>query len=221
MNKLFMLSAIAFAGACTTDTQKPAPTNIDYTGLFDDIKLQVGAKDLTDKGVLENVTLSGGATIAVELELTNSALPAQGSYTLRLAPQSLTALDAFRQVQHVAETDVDRILNDPDAQPVCGVFPLTATAMLDDGAGHIQTVAVSLASTAAVAYAEAGAVKGCRSIIDPGLPGASCGGDCEISLWIVTYSGKCDHTNITVPYYIDGEWVWVPMWYCFCNTSAS
>ena len=219
--KLFLLAAFTsiVAVACSADgPEEPKDRNTDYTGLFDPIQVELQAKHIEGTKATLDLPLASGATVTAELELMGGDQLVPGAITVQLNPDALFAVDLEGKPFKVAAAEAGTILNDAGARSVCGKYPLSDVGTVRLADGQVKNVGVSLVASE-VAYAD-GTHKGCRTIQDPGLPNASCGDDCEIGIGFFTWSGKCDHWDITVPYYIQGQWIQVPMWLCYCNATA-
>ena len=218
--KILVLAAFTsiVAVACSTDgPEEPKDRNTDYTGLFDPIQIEIQAKDIKEGKAELTLPLRSGATVTAELELQTGAL-APGLITLQLNPDALYAVDMDGKPFRVPAAEAGDILNDAGARSVCGNYPLSSVGVLRAADGEAKNVGVSLVASE-VAFAD-GTHKGCRTMQDPGLPNASCGDDCEIGIGFFSFSGKCDHFTVTVPWYVQGQWVQVPMWMCYCNATA-
>lgn len=220
--KMLLLAAFTsiVAVACSTDgpDQQPDRHN-DYTGLFDPISVELTAADIHDGKAVLDLPLASGASVSAELELLSGSLM-PGRITVQLSQQSLFAIGSGGEPVQVAADRADDVLNDAGAKSVCGIYPLSAVGTLTTSDGMVKPIGASLAASE-TGYAPGDAeMKGCRFMQDPGLPGASCGNDCEAGIWPITFSGKCDHWDVTIPVPVNGEIVKTPMWLCYCNTSA-
>ena len=220
MNKLMTAALLAFTVACSTPDQGDAPPieNVDYSGILGEVALEISASNISDGFVISDLALSGGASVSAKLQRLDGLAFEPGRYTLKLAEQSFMAIGGSGQPEPLAASDVGDILNDRGAQPVCGAYPVAASGVLFDELGNQVSVGLNLASTAAVAFSNPGSVGGCRLTVEAGQ---SCGGDCTISLWIYTFTGRCAGTPYTAYWYVQGEWVAVPMLFCYCDTTAS
>lgn len=218
--KMFLLAAFTsiVAVACSTDSQdKEQDRHTDYTGLFEPIQVTIQAKDIHNGKAELVLPLASGATVNAELELLQGDL-APGPITIQINPETLLAVDMDGKPFRVGSAEAGDILNDAGARSVCGDYPLSDVGTLQGADGQIKNVGVSLVASEA-AYADA-EHKGCRTMQDPGLPNPSCGDDCSIGIGFFSFSGKCDHFTVTVPWYVQGQWVQVPMWMCYCNATA-
>jgi hypothetical protein len=220
--KLFILAAFTsiVAVACSTDgPDEPKDRHNDYTGLFDPITVELKASDIHDGKAVLDLPLASGASVSAELELLAGSL-SPGRITVQLAPHGLFAVGANGAPVEVAADQADDVLNDAQATSLCGIYPLSAVGTVKLPDGMEKQIGVSLAASE-TGYGPGDAeMKGCRFVQDPGLPNASCGNDCEAGIWPFTFSGKCDHTDINVPWWDGEKWIKVPMWLCYCNTSA-
>jgi len=225
MTKLITAALLTFTTvACTADERGSAQEQVDYTGLFDAHALDVAAADIVDGLATSELMLPSGSSVTASISRVGGAALEPGRYTIQLNPDSLIRLDDARQPISATADEASLVLNDRSAEPVCGVYTLAGSAQVTTASGEEFPVSVSLASTAqfrqylatATATADKGKIKGCKFMVEPK---ESCGGDCTISIWIQEWSGTCDGTLRDVPWYQDGKLIWVPMKFCYCNTS--